>query len=297
MRNLCHVRCKIFDDIDLFGKEPELYFKGNSKRTSFVGKSFTFAYIIIYLAFFLYKLMRMLQYKDVNFYQATTFTGETPSIHLTNDVFYGGFGLANPMTLKTFVDERIYFPIVVFMEGNKVGNDWNFVPKVVDIEICKLEKFGHKYRDMFKTKNLENLYCFKDMDEILHGHTTYDVYSFFQINFYPCVNTTENNNMCKSPEEITAALALSLVTVKFQDMELTPENYYSPIKERAKELTAPAYMNLYQNIQAYFHIVHIETDVDFIGFELFKNIQTQTYFKYDVTFIIPSFNTEIKYLK
>ena len=292
MRNLCHVRCKLLDDIDLFGKEPELYFKGNSKRTSFVGKSFTVAYILIYLAFFLYKLSRMLQYKDVSFYQATTFTGETPSIHLTNDVFYGGFALANPMTLKTFVDERIYFPTVVFMEGNKVGNDWNFVPKIVDIEVCKLEKFGHKYRDMFKTKNLENLYCFKEMDEILHGHTTYDVYSYFQINFYPCVNTTENNNMCKSPEEITAALALSLVTVKFQDMELTPENYHSPIKERAKELTAPAYMNLYQNIQAYFHIVHIETDVDFIGFELFKNIQTQTYFKYDGTFILPSINTD-----
>ena len=292
MRNLCHVRCKILDDIDLFGKEPELYFKGNSKRTSFVGKSFTIAYILIYLAFFLYKLYRMIQFKDVSFYQATTFTGETPSIHLTNDVFYGGFALANPMTLKTFVDESIYFPTVVFMEGNKVGNDWNFVPKVVEIEVCKLEKFGHKYRDMFKTKNLENLYCFKDMNEILHGHTTYDVYSYFQINFYPCVNTTENNNMCKSREEITAALALSLVTVKFQDMELTPENYHSPIKERAKELTAPVYMNLYQNIQAYFHIVHIETDVDFIGFELFKNIQTQTYFKYDGTFILPSINDD-----
>jgi hypothetical protein len=51
-------------------------------------------------------------------------------------------------------------------------------------------------------------------------------------------------------------------------------------------------MNLYQNIQAYFHIVHIETDVDFIGFELFKNIQTQTYFKYDGTFILPSINNE-----
>ena len=57
MRNLCHVRCKLLNDIDLFGKEPELYFKGNSKRTSFVGKSFTFAYITIYLAFFLYKLI------------------------------------------------------------------------------------------------------------------------------------------------------------------------------------------------------------------------------------------------
>ena len=108
MRNLCNIHCKLIDDIDLFGKEPELYFKGNSKRTSWVGRIFTFIYAMIYLAFFLYKLIRMLQNKDVNFYQTTTFTGETPSIHLTNEVFYGGFALGNPMTLKTFIDESIY---------------------------------------------------------------------------------------------------------------------------------------------------------------------------------------------
>ena len=292
MRNLCNIRCKILDDIDLFGKEPELYFKGNSKRTSFVGKSFTILYIAIYIAFVIYKLIRMIKYKDVSFYQTTTFTGQTPSLHLTNKDFYGGFSLGNPYTLKTFIDERIYFPKVVFMEGHKVGNDWNFISKTVETEICKLEKFDPRYREMFKTKNLDSLYCLKNMDVILQGHTTYDVYSYFQINFFPCVNTTDNNNMCKSPEEITAALALSLVTVKFQDIELTPENYHKPIKERAKELTAPAYMNLYQNIQAYFHIVHVETDIDLIGFELFKNIQTKTYFKYDGTFILPSINTD-----
>ena len=290
MRNLCNIHCKLLDDIDLFGKEPELYFKGNSKRTSFVGKIFTIIYIMIYIAFFLYKLIRMIQNKDVSFYETTTFTGKTPSIHLTNDVFYGGFALANPYTLKTFIDEQIYTVSAIFMEGHKVGNDWNFVPKPVEVEICQLDKFSPRYRDIFKTKNLESLYCFKNMDAVMEGHTTYDVYSYFQINFYPCVNSSTNNNMCKSRDEITQALALSLVTVKIQDIELTPEDYNNPIKERGKELTAPAYLNLYQNIQAYFHIVHVETDVDFIGFELFKNIQTKTYFKYDDTFILPSIN-------
>ena len=128
------------------------------------------------------------------------------------------------------------------------------------------------------------------MNVTLEGHTTYDVYSYFQIYFYPCVNTTENNNKCKSPEIIQSMLGLSLVTVKIQDVELTPENYNSPIELRGKELSSPAYLNLYQNIQAYFHIVHIETDTDYIGFELLKNIETKTYFKYDDTFILPSIN-------
>ena len=292
MRNLCNIHCKLIDDIDLFGKEPELYFKGNSKRTSWVGRIFTFIYAMIYLAFFLYKLIRMIQNKDVDFYQANTFTGETPSIHLTNEVFYGGFALGNPFTLKTFIDESIYYVEAVFMMGHKEGNDWVFIPKPLEVEVCQLEKFGKPYRDIFKTKNLDSLYCLKEMDVILEGHTTYDVYSYFQITFYPCVNTTENNNKCKPPEEIMAALGLSLVTVKIQDIELTPENYNSPTEVRGKELSSPAYLNLYQNIQAYFHIVHVETDIDFIGFELLKNIQTKTFFKYDGTFILPSINTE-----
>ena len=54
MRNVCNIHCKFIDDIDLFGKEPELYFKGNSKRTSWVGRIFTFLYILIYVAFFVY---------------------------------------------------------------------------------------------------------------------------------------------------------------------------------------------------------------------------------------------------
>ena len=290
MRNLCNVKCKILDDIDLFGKEPELYFKGNSKRTSWVGKIFTIIYATIYLAFFLYKLIRMIKNVDVDFYQTTTFTGETPSIHLTNEIFYGGFALGNPSTLRTFIDESIYYVEAVFMMGHKEGNDWVFIPKSLEVEPCKLEKFGEKYREIFKNKNLENLYCLKEMDVTLEGHTTYDVYSYFQITFYPCVNTTENNNKCKPIEKIREALDTAMVTVKIQDIELTPENYNSPTQVRGKELSSPVYKNLYQNIAAYFHIVHIETDIDFIGFELFKNIQTQTYFKHDGTFILPSIN-------
>ena len=51
MANACKKFCKLFDDIDMFGKEPELYFKGNTKKTSWLGKIFTFIYILIYIVF------------------------------------------------------------------------------------------------------------------------------------------------------------------------------------------------------------------------------------------------------
>jgi len=43
---------------------------------------------------------------------------------------------------------------------------------------------------------------------------------------------------------------------------------------------------LFQEIHTYFQIVNIETDIDFIGFDEFENIKTDTYLKYDEMIIM-----------
>ena len=44
-------------EIDLFGKEPEIYYKGKPKNTTIIGRVFTWLYIFIYIAFFIYKIL------------------------------------------------------------------------------------------------------------------------------------------------------------------------------------------------------------------------------------------------
>ena len=202
---------KIINNIDLFGRKPELYYKGNSKRKAWVGKVFTQVYALIYLGFFLYKLIRMIKKVDVTFYQTSTYTGETPSIKLDNEIFYGGFALADPNSLQTFVDERIYYPIASFITGKKEGNNWNFTSTQSEIEICRLEKFGSQYKELFKDKDLNNLYCLKNMNVTLEGHITYEHYSYFVIKFFPCVNSSLNNFKCLSPEKIESYLNYALI--------------------------------------------------------------------------------------
>jgi hypothetical protein len=158
MRDSCFI-FKIINEFDLFGRKPELYYKGNSKRKAWVGKVLSQIYVLIYLGFLLYKLIRMFKKIDVTFYETSTYTGETPFIKLNNEIFYGGFALADPYTLKTFIDERIYYPLAFFMTGKKERNNWNFISTKVEIEKCKLEKFGSQYIELFKDKNLDNLYC------------------------------------------------------------------------------------------------------------------------------------------
>ena len=287
MRGSCII-FKLINEIDLFGRRPEIYYKGNAKRKAWVGKVFTQIYILIYLGFFIYKLIRVIKKFDVTFYETSTYTGETPFIKLDNEIFYGGFALSDPYTLQTFVDERIYYPVASFITGKKERNNWNFISNKVEVEKCKLEKFGSKYIELLKDKNIDNLYCFKEMNATLEGHITYEQYSYFIIKFFPCVNSSLNNFNCLSTEEIESHLSYALVSVLIQDIELTPENYDNPTKIRIKELTTPVYKNLYKNINSYFHIINVETDHDIIGLDFLSNIHKDKYFKYDDTFIISS---------
>ena len=48
-------------NFDLFGKEPELYYKGRIKKTSWIGRFFTLLYFAIYIIVFLYKFIKMIK--------------------------------------------------------------------------------------------------------------------------------------------------------------------------------------------------------------------------------------------
>ena len=110
----CNNDCQFLSEFDLFGKNPELYFKGKSQRTTIFGKVLTYCYISIYIAFFIYKIIRMLKKVDITFYESNTFSG-VPSIKLTSDLFYLGFSINNT------IDPTLYYPVVFFYEESRVG--------------------------------------------------------------------------------------------------------------------------------------------------------------------------------
>ena len=64
------------------------------------------------------------------------------------------------------------------------GDDFEWTVVDLEVERCKLEKFGDIYQDVFRHMELNNFYCFKDINNfILEGHFSYYLYSFFILNF------------------------------------------------------------------------------------------------------------------
>ena len=261
MKCLFYSYCQLLKQVDMFGKEPEFYYKGKPKKTSWVGRIFSIFYFIIYLAFFLYKLFKMLRKIDVIFYDTFIYSAEPPSIKVTNENFYGGFALEDPDTYDAFIDEQIYIAKAFFKRAERQGDifDWQIIE--IELEPCKLEKFGSFYQDIFKSKDLKNHYCFKEMDFVLEGHFSYDMYSFFYIQFFPCVNTSSKHD-CKPLEVIDYYLKNTFITFELQDIQLTPNNYELPFRTRDANIYTTVGKKLFKEIHVFYQIVNIETDMD-----------------------------------
>ena len=269
--------------LDKFGKRAILYYEGENKRTSWIGFVFSILYVFIYLAFFIYKLIRLLKKFDVVVYDTFAYIEKPPSINVTNDTFYFGFALEDPVSYDAFINETIYYPKAYFKEGKRVGGKWDwYTEREIELEICKTENFGKSFQDKFKNNSLNSLYCFKYMNDTLHGHFSYDEYSMFFIQLFPCRNSTENNNHCQSRDIIDKYLNGTYFTMQFEDIELTPQEHSNPVRPRNQDIYFTVGKKLFQEVHIFYQIVDIETDEDILGLELeeFKNFRKDEYLKY-----------------
>ena len=271
-------------DFDLFGKVPELYYKGRSKKSSTFGIILTVIYIVLYIAFLIYKLVRMFKRVDMTFYDSYTFNG-LPSIKLTNNEFFGGFGMGG------IIDERMYYLTVEYVSLVSQNGEWVTADyRLLETEECQLEWFGSEYQEIFADQPLHNYYCIKDVSGmVLEGYSNLERYSYFNVKFYPCANYTKNGTKCYDYWEKYKFFAANKIELKIQDNYLNPEDYKNPVTRRRVDMNSPVFKDLYQMIYSYLQIVNIETDEDIPGLNFFTDhTRKQIYTRYEESFIIAS---------
>ena len=261
--------CDLLKKIDLFGKEAKLYYRKEEQFNTNLGITSSILYYIIYISFFIYKLNRLTNHLDVTAYDTFKYISYKPSIELSNNTFYGGFALQNPKTYDSIIDERIYYPKAYYKKAVRKGdnNAWEWEIKSLDLETCNITNFGKDFQSVFKNNTLNNLYCFKEINESFIGHFSFDNYSFFFLEFYPCRNSTKNNNKCKTREEIDFYLNSTFLSMAFEDVELSPDNYLYPVTPRNQDIYFKIGKKSFQEVHVFFQILNVETDKDFFGLE------------------------------
>ena len=200
---------------------------------------------------------------------------------MTNEEFYGAFMLGDR------VDETIYYPKVQFVY--MVKTPYGFVVDKIEeleIEFCDINKFGKRYREIFKDKNVENFYCVKEINGVLEGYSNLDRYSYLSVQIYPCFNKTKDGRDCKPEEYLRAYLATNVLELRTEDNLLSPEIYKTPVQAQEKDLNTPVFLDLYQYIYSYFQLAILETDDDIIGVKFWEEGVVEKYILYDETAII-----------
>ena len=275
----CQIDCDLLTEFDLFGKEPEFFYKGKAQRTSWFGRIFSVFYIVLYVAFVIYKLVRMIEKVDIDFYETYAFSG-IPTIKLNNNLFYGGF------TIGGIIDETIYFPVVQHYVEKTVNGERLSEYTDVPLTKCTLDKFGSRFQHLFADKNLDNLYCMKEVDDYLTGYSNLDEFSYYYIAIMPCIGYNPNMEACQDIANVTKFFQQTYLEFKLQDVVMTPKDYDEPSIPRNMGITGPVFSFLYQSIYTYLQIVNLETDQDWLGFEGLSDIKKEQFLRYDESWII-----------
>ena len=245
----------------------------------FLGLILSFIHISFF-SFLICSLIRVIERKDLLFYESYECDKEFPSINLTNELFYGAFSVGG------LIDETLYHIKAQYISEVEIGDKRNKAYNDLEIEICNIEKFGKNHRELFKNEPLNNSYCLKIVNQTLEGYSFLDLFSYFNLQIYPCVNQTKDGRPCKDYNTIYNFFKNNYIEFKMQDNLLYPENYKCPVKPSKKEITCPIFLKLYQKTYSYIKIVKVETNENIAGINLNSKNKVENFIKYLDSFVI-----------
>ena len=268
---------KIKNLFDMYGYSPYLFIGGYKRNGSFLGLLSTLLSIIVGCLFSSYFIIEFVSKKKFTIITSETNPEGIDSIKLTKNTSYFSFYLQDPISYKPIIDESIYYPKVYYKtakRNNKEGFIWT--QKSLEYGKCELNDFNENFQKLFINYDLSNMYCIKNLNELIKGVFTKDEYSFIFVEFYECKNTTEKLN-CKSQSEINYYLNGTFMAIDFQDITIEPNNFVNPIIPKVGQFYTTLSKNYFKEIHLYFKKILIETDKGLI----FNEIENKEYVQYD----------------
>lgn len=249
-------------DFDIYSKKISLFYHNKEKIGSLFGFILTVIYICVSLSLFVFYTISTIKKRDINVHDSYLYQKEAPSMNLNPNSFYFAFGVENNLAdFARFIEETIYYPKVYFINKIKEGSNFKLVEEIpLDIERCKQEKFGEEYQELLVENELNNSYCIKELNLTLVGDFKFNKMSYIKLEIYPCLNTTENNNHCKSKEIIKSYLSGTFISILTKDIGLEPTNYEKPIVPIFQDIYVTIDKDYFREFSLFFGIVEIQTD-------------------------------------
>ena len=266
-------------NFDIYSKRTSFFFNNQEKISSYFGFFLTLVYILASISLFIYQIVIAIRREELNVYDSTIYAQEMPSMTVNSDQLYFAFGLEDPKTSNRFIDDSIYIPKIVFIDKVKINDEFvTAEQRTLEYEKCNVEKFGENYQHLFIKDELNNSYCLKDLNlnVTFSGGYKYERMTYIRIRIYPCVNSIENNNSCKSQEEIDNFMSSGYFSIILKDFGLNPSNYSFPVVPTLQDLYTTIDKKIMKNYILNFGITEIQTDKGIVN----ENIKVKKYLQY-----------------
>ena len=261
-----------FVNFDFFSKRISFFFNEKEKVGTFFGFFLSILYILFTLAFFLIHIYYTIKRVNVRVYDSLEYSKDKiPNISIKPNLINFAFGLEVPETNTRFIDESIYSPKIYFYNKTKINGEYKITEKrELEYEICQKESFGVDFKNILDETEFNNSYYLKDNNISLFGGYNYNRISYITINLYPCKNTTENKNKCKPQNVIDSYIKEGAFSIFTKDIGIDPNNFSYPVMPTIKYLHTTISKVINKEMNIYFRITEINTDVSLFSEKLKK---------------------------
>lgn len=219
--------------------------------------------------------LTLLWLTGIIFFSKDIYLRENPSIITSNEYdripyernytnledFMFMVSINDPITWAPFIDETYYtvkFTTMIKVNQSKGPSEY------IKTERCRPEYFVGR-EDQMTGIPIENYYCMSpDINNVtFKGTQTSPDSKYIKFGVHMCINSTENNNFCKTPEEINEKLAGSSFNLFFYNYKFNLKNYTKP-----DELFVDFHHSFYSNL--YYKLVFVTLKqvrfIDDVGF-------------------------------
>ena len=269
---------KYFLLIDIFGSKAYFSINGHKSYQTVFGSIMTIiSYITIFIFFIIFS-KEIIYHRNPNII-TSDLIDSTPIHFMFTDEFIWTFSLQFS-NFSSFIDETVYnvdayIAISNLIENGKVKEDRIYLNLVK----CSNYSFS-SIPDYFNGLNINNLYCVNLTGITLRGDFMQDKWTTIKFEFNKCVNSTKNNNSCRSPEEITEILNGGYMGIFATDYQINPNDYKQPAQIYGKNIFTAFSVQHYADFWVYFQIKQINTDTGI----LFDSIVSETVLSYEYTY-------------
>ncbi len=246
-----------FLKLDMFGKGANFHINGKKKYKTYVGSIVSCASILLIIAVIIVFSKDVLSRKDLISTYSNTYFSDSQNISTNQFIF--ALGIQDP-NYTNYIDESIYVLNASLQETirNENGNP-NTKTTSVKIEKCNLLNITI-IPEYFNGVGMENLYCLNEPNINLNGEFGGNFWKYLIFRFSKCINSTNNNNSCKSNEIINEKLQGGYFGVFMSDLYVDNTNFYKPIIKYGKNFFTAFSTKQYQDLWVYLKKIQVITD-------------------------------------